>query len=393
MLDVDAILRPWWDSILADARAARALRRPHPHRAERSRRVQADAGGAARRAGAAPARARSRSRCTSPTATAAPNDDAIAAAAGSDGRLVAVLPACNPRDDALRRGAAAASTPARAASSCTRAPSSSGWTSRRCATSSRSRTSASVPILIHAGRGIPALGQNTVELSQRVPGRAAHPRPRRGLRPRLALAACCPTTRTSSSTPRGGTRPTSSRCSRSWPAGTILWASDSPYGQPIVAALQHAPLRAAGRAERRGAALDHRRPDRPPGRRARTRSTSARAPGAVEPRAATRCWTASSPTSRPPWAARSAAPTRTSRSRSPAWPAPSATTRRTPTSAAPCSSCWTSTACTSPPPEPGRAFPAASRFLIAALIVARTPTVPLPEEFHVPPPTREEADT
>jgi hypothetical protein len=30
---------------------------------------------------------------------------------------------------------------------------------------------------------------------------------------------------------------------------------------------------------------------------------------------------------------------------------------------------------------------------MAALTVARTPTVPLPEEFHVPPPTREEADS
>jgi hypothetical protein len=45
------------------------------------------------------------------------------------------------------------------------------------------------------------------------------------------------------------------------------------------------------------------------------------------------------------------------------------------------------------PPPPGRPFPAASRFLIAALTVARTPTVPLPPEFHVPPPTRDEADS
>ena len=45
------------------------------------------------------------------------------------------------------------------------------------------------------------------------------------------------------------------------------------------------------------------------------------------------------------------------------------------------------------PPPPGRPFPVAARFLIAALTVARTPTVPLPDEFHVPPPTREEADS
>ena len=44
------------------------------------------------------------------------------------------------------------------------------------------------------------------------------------------------------------------------------------------------------------------------------------------------------------------------------------------------------------PPPPGRLFPLAARFLIAALAVARTPTVPLPADLHLPPPTREEAD-
>ena len=44
------------------------------------------------------------------------------------------------------------------------------------------------------------------------------------------------------------------------------------------------------------------------------------------------------------------------------------------------------------PPPPGRAFPMAVRFVIAALCVARTPQVPLPAGLHLPPPTREEAD-
>ncbi len=44
------------------------------------------------------------------------------------------------------------------------------------------------------------------------------------------------------------------------------------------------------------------------------------------------------------------------------------------------------------PPPPGRPFPLAARFVIAALTVARTPGVPLPEGLHLPPPTREEAD-
>ena len=41
------------------------------------------------------------------------------------------------------------------------------------------------------------------------------------------------------------------------------------------------------------------------------------------------------------------------------------------------------------PPPPGRPFPVAARFLIAALTVARTPNVPLPADLHLPPPTRE----
>ena len=45
-----------------------------------------------------------------------------------------------------------------------------------------------VPVLIHAGRGIPALGQNTVRLAERHPGRATDPGPRRDLRSRLVVA-------------------------------------------------------------------------------------------------------------------------------------------------------------------------------------------------------------
>jgi hypothetical protein len=44
------------------------------------------------------------------------------------------------------------------------------------------------------------------------------------------------------------------------------------------------------------------------------------------------------------------------------------------------------------PPPPGRPFPPAGRFIFAAMTVARTPDVPLPPDLHLPPPTREEAD-
>jgi predicted TIM-barrel fold metal-dependent hydrolase len=44
------------------------------------------------------------------------------------------------------------------------------------------------------------------------------------------------------------------------------------------------------------------------------------------------------------------------------------------------------------PPPPGRAFPVAGRFVVGALTIARTPDVPLPPRPDAPHPTREDAD-
>src|SRR5262249_31914537 len=44
------------------------------------------------------------------------------------------------------------------------------------------------------------------------------------------------------------------------------------------------------------------------------------------------------------------------------------------------------------PPPPGRPIPVAARFLVGALTIARTPDVPLPDNLHALPPTRDEAD-
>jgi predicted TIM-barrel fold metal-dependent hydrolase len=44
------------------------------------------------------------------------------------------------------------------------------------------------------------------------------------------------------------------------------------------------------------------------------------------------------------------------------------------------------------PPRPGRVFPDALRLLIVALVLARTPSVPLPERPEAPAPVREEAE-
>jgi hypothetical protein len=45
------------------------------------------------------------------------------------------------------------------------------------------------------------------------------------------------------------------------------------------------------------------------------------------------------------------------------------------------------------PAVEGRPIPAASRFLVTALVIARTPDVPLPERPHAPTPTRAEAES
>ena len=60
--------------------------------------------------------------------------------------------------------------------------------SRGALARSRSRDERSLPVLIHAGRGIPALGVHAVELAERVPRRAPDPRPRRDHRPVVDLA-------------------------------------------------------------------------------------------------------------------------------------------------------------------------------------------------------------
>ena len=45
------------------------------------------------------------------------------------------------------------------------------------------------------------------------------------------------------------------------------------------------------------------------------------------------------------------------------------------------------------PPPPGQRFPVALRRIVHALIVARTPDVPLPDLPGAPPPTRAEAES
>ena len=139
MLDIDALLRPYWDSIQA-SHGPLALFDAHTHIGQNDpdgfKQTPAELIDVMSRADA---------RAVvfpmhEPSGYPGPNDVAIEAAAASDGRLVSFC-RLDPRDRRRPRRRGAAWTRARSASSCTRAPSSSGWTSRACARSSRSRTS------------------------------------------------------------------------------------------------------------------------------------------------------------------------------------------------------------------------------------------------------------
>ena len=271
-------MRPWLERLAPGHGPARPLRRAHAHRAERPGRLHADAGRAARRARPASRRAASCSRCTSPTATGPPTTPPWPRPPRT--RTGSSRSAASTRTTARwpRRGAR--STPARAGSSCTRAPSSSAWTSRRSPSSWRSRGERRVPVLIHAGRGIPALGENTVRLAERHPDAHADPRPRRDLRPRLAVAraAVAPerADRHGVVEPGRPRRPVRARARRRTSSGR----SDSPYGRPlhsVVLALRCA-LQAGLHARRSSAPIAGGTLDARARGRARPR-TSARRPG------------------------------------------------------------------------------------------------------------------
>ena len=221
-----------------------------------------------------------------------PNDASIAAALASDGRLVSFCrldPRVSPAEEARRcldAGAVGIKLHPRAEQFTMDEPG-----VREIVAVAHERR---VPILIHAGRGIPALGQNTVELSTEFPD----------ARLILAHAAISDLAWLWHVLPD---HPNVFIDTAWWnPAdhialfslvdpSHIVWASDSPVRPAGAGRVDARAGGAAGGRERRGAAGDHGRPDRAarhgPGpavgrRRARPRP---------RPRC-TRCWTASSPT-------------------------------------------------------------------------------------------------
>jgi predicted TIM-barrel fold metal-dependent hydrolase len=315
------------------------------------------------------------------------NDAALAAAAERPGRLVAFC-RVSPHDGALPEARRALDAGARGIKLHPRAEQF-GMDEPVVAELVALAHERRVPVLIHAGRGIPALGQNTVRLAERYPDATlilAHaaisdlawlwrvlPSHRNVLIDTswwnpvdlVALFALCP------------------------PA-SIVWASDSPYGRPLVSAVW--ALRcalqagctpgqvrgiAAGTIARvlEGAAPDDLGP--PPGppaapldlllERVVTNLCGAFARLAAE----------SDPTESLALA-RLGCAVGTDGPLAHVHAAVLEQLDRYETELA--------------PPPPGLRFPVAVRYLVQALCIARTPDVPLPALPGAPPPTRAEAE-
>ncbi|WP_028067375.1 amidohydrolase family protein [Solirubrobacter soli] len=387
MLDIDAILRPYWDSIqtshgpfdLFDAHTHIGQNDPDGMKQTPAELVEvmtrADA-----RAVVFPMH--------EPSGYPGPNDASIEAALASDGRLVSFCrldPRHSPAAEAVRcldAGAVGIKLHPRAERFTLHEPG-----VREIVAVAHERK---VPILIHAGRGIPALGQNTVELATEFPD----------ARLILAHAAISDLAWLWHVLPD---HPNVFIDTAWWnPAdhialfslvdpSHIVWASDSPYGLPVIAAWTHArtALQAGvgvealhsimgGQTERLVTGQDPLWVGEAPGAseaalhplldRVVTHLVSAigRAFGGGDP-------------DEPLALARLACAVGED--------APHADV------------------CAAvlelldlyrehlAPPPPGRPFPLAGRFIIAALTVARTPAVALPTGMHAPKPTREEAES
>jgi predicted TIM-barrel fold metal-dependent hydrolase len=238
MLDVDSILRPWWERLRADL-GDPALFDAHTHIGD------ADPDGARQTAdqliaSLEPIDARAVVfPMQEPDGYRDANDRVIEAAAGSGGRLVAFC-RVDPRDEPLAEvhrcldaGAKGIKLHPRAERFTLSEPA-----VREIVAIAHERRA---PVLIHAGRGIPALGEDTVRLSGEFTGarlilahaaisdlawlwRVLPEHPNLFIdtawwdpADMLAMFALCP-------------------------PGNLLWASDSPYGRPLVSAALHLRL-------------------------------------------------------------------------------------------------------------------------------------------------------
>src|SRR3954453_17590382 len=236
MPDIDAILRPWWDSVLAD-HGPLPLYDAHTHIGANDpdgmKQTPQELMEVMTKAGARAVTFPSHE----PAGYPGPNDAAIAAALASDERLVSFCrldPRASPAEEARRcldAGAVGIKLHPRAEQFTLHEPG-----VREIVEVAHERR---VPILIHAGRGVPALGQNTVALATEFPD----------ARLILAHAAISDLAWLWHVLPD---HPNVFIDTAWWnPAdhialfslvdpSHIVWASDSPYGLPILAAWTHA---------------------------------------------------------------------------------------------------------------------------------------------------------
>src|SRR4051794_14932967 len=233
MVDVEAVLRPYYDRLVADTGPLR-LYDAHTHvgrndpdgfRQTPEQLLEA-LGRADARAAVFPMH--------EPDGYRGPNDAVIEAAAASGGRLV---PYCrvNPHDGALQEATRALDAGARGIKLHPRAEQFGlGEPGVRDVVALAHERE--LPVLIHAGRGIPALGRHTVALSGEFPGAKLI----------LAHAAISDLAWLWKVMPE---HPNLFVDTAWWnpsdlvalftlaPPSQILWASDSPYGLPVMSAI------------------------------------------------------------------------------------------------------------------------------------------------------------
>ena len=390
MLDVDALLRPYWDVLRRDAGPV-ALFDAHTHLGrndpdgmkQEPEELLAVLGAADARGVVFPMH--------EPSGYPPANDMVLAAAAEADGRLVAFC-RIDPRAGA---GAGALAEARRCLDAGARGiklhPRAERFTLaepavRELVALAHERR---LPVLIHAGRGIPALGRDTVRLAGEFPGA-------RLILAHAAISDLAWLWRVLPEHPNVFV-------DTSWwnPAdlialfslvapGQVLWASDSPYGLPLTSAALH--LRCAVQAGLAPAAL-----------RSVAGEQVARLVAGEEPldagpapgrgaagdllleRVVTHLVAA---------IGRAFAPT------DPAEPVALARLACAVGTDGPHADVHAAVlelldayAASADPPPPGQRFSPAVRLLVAALTVARTPDVPLPPRPAAPAPTRAHAGT
>jgi len=386
MLDIDALLSPYWDSIQA-AHGPLPLFDAHTHIGHNDpdgfKQTPAELVAVMEAAGA---------RAVvfpmhEPDGYQAANDVALAAAADSGGRLVSFCrldPRDHPAAEARRcldAGAVGIKLHPRAERFGMDEPG-----VREIIAVAHERR---VPVLIHAGRGIPALGENTVKLSAEFPDARfilAHA----GISDLAWLWHVLPE-HPNIFIDTAWWNPADHIALFSLVAPSqIVWASDSPYGMPLLAAWTHA--RAALTAGVSDEAL-----------RSIMGGQIARLVAGEDP-----LWVGepSGPPAEPlhPLLDRVVTHLISAMGRAFGGGDPTESLDLARLACAVGEDAPHADVCAAvlelldlyrehlAPPPTGRAFPLAARFIIAALVVARTPGVPLPAGLHLPPPTREEAD-